>query len=150
MENKVRVVADELGNPIVQTSNPEIGYVKLEQNVKTFENGWLRNQKRTALIFGKIEDLKSFNFKQNQELDGKIVINESFTPFNASNAERELKIAGKTGIHCHVDGQPIYRISRYTTNLEEQDVFIQHNNTEEIREALQNLKESESVMATLG
>ena len=87
------------------------------------------------------EDLKAFNLNPNQELDGKIVVEESFIPFNPNNAERELKMAGDTGIPCLVDGQPIYRRTRYTTNLTEQDVLIQHNNTEDIREAINAAKE---------
>ena len=141
MSTKVRVVADELNNIITETLNPEIGYVRLEQQVNSINGNWIKSQKRSCLIFGKYDDLKAFNLNPNQELDGKIVVEESFIPFNPNNAERELKMAGDTGIPCLVDGQPIYRRTRYTTNLTEQDVLIQHNNTEDIREAINAAKE---------
>lgn len=147
MNTKVTVTADELGNVICASLNPEIGYIKLEQQVNSFNGNWVKNQKRTALIFGKIEDLRLLDLTANQQLDGKIIIEESFVPFNVKNAEREMKMAGETGIHCHVDGQPIYRRSRYTKNINEQDTFIQHTNTEEIKEALAAMK---SVNVVLG
>lgn len=147
MNTKVTVTADELGNVICQSLNPEIGYIKLEQYTNSFNGNWVKNQKRTALLFGKIEDLTFLGFTANEELEGKIIIEESFVPFNPNNAEREMKMAGETGIYCHVDGQPIYRRSRYTKNINEQDTFIQHTNTEEIKEALAAMK---SVNIVLG
>ncbi len=147
MNTKVTVTADELGNVICASLNPEIGYIKLEQQVNSFNGNWVKNQKRTALIFGKIEDLRLLDLTANQQLDGKIIIEESFVPFNVKNAEREIKMAGETGIHCHVDGQPIYRRSRYTKNINEQDTFIQHTNTEEIKEALAAMKSVNVVLS---
>ena len=72
---------------------------------------------------------------------GQIIIEESFIPFNEKNAEREIKMAGDTGIPCLLDGQPIYRRQRYTTNMNEQDLLIQHNNTAQIKEAIDANKE---------
>ena len=141
MTTKVKVQADELGNVITPTANPEIGYIKLEQKSNIINGNWVKNQKKTCLIFGKFDELKEFNFKKDQELDGQIIIEESFIPFNEKNAEREMKMAGNTGVPCLLDGQPIYRRQRYTTNMNEQDILIQHNNTAEIREAIEANKE---------
>jgi hypothetical protein len=141
MTTKVKVQADELGNVITPTANPEIGYIKLEQKSNIINGNWVKNQKKTCLIFGKFEELAEFNFTKDQELDGQIIIEESFIPFNEKNAEREIKMAGDTGIPCLLDGQPIYRRQRYTTNMNEQDILIQHNNTAEIREAIEANKE---------
>jgi hypothetical protein len=85
--------------------------------------------------------LKDFNFTKDQELDGQIIIEESFIPFNENNAEKEMKMAGNLGIPCLLDGQPIYRRTRYTTNMNEQDLLIQHNNTVQIKEAIDANKE---------
>jgi len=93
------------------------------------------------LIVGKFEELAEFNFTKDQELDGQIIIEESFIPFNEKNAEREMKMAGNTGVPCLLDGQPIYRRQRYTTNMNEQDLLIQHNNTAQIKEAIDANKE---------
>jgi hypothetical protein len=144
---KVKVIADELGNVITQTENPEIGYVRFEQQTNCFSGNWMKNQKRTALIFGKINDLAACGLNANDELDGKIVIEESFIPFNSKNSERELKKAGETGIICRVDDQPIYRRSRFTQNLNEQDILIQHTNTDEIRESLEAMKSLNIVLS---
>jgi len=141
MTTKVKVQADELGNVITPTANPEIGYIKLEQKSNIINGNWVKNQKKTCLIFGKFEELAEFNFTKDQELDGQIIIEESFIPFNENNAEREMKMAGSTGIPCLLDGQPIYRRQRYTTNMNEQDLLIQHNNTAQIKEAIEANKE---------
>lgn len=140
MNTKVVVTADELGNVITSSLNEDIGYIRIEQQSNIILGNWIKNQNRSCLIFGKINDLQALNFKAGQELDGKIIVEESFIPFNAKNAEREMKIAGDTGVVCRVDDQPIYRRTRYTTNLQEQDVLIQHNNVEEIRDAIAAMK----------
>jgi hypothetical protein len=141
MTTKVKVQADDLGNVIIPTSNPEIGYIKLEQKCNIINGNWVKNQKKTCLIFGKFDELKDFNFTKDQELDGQIIIEESFIPFNENNAEKEMKMAGNSGIPCLLDGQPIYRRTRYTTNMNEQDLLIQHNNTVQIKEAIDANKE---------
>lgn len=141
MTTKVKVQADELGNVITPTSNPEIGYIKLEQKSNIINGNWIKNQRKTCLIFGKFEELQDFGFKKDDELDGNIIIEESFIPFNENNAEKEMKMAGSTGIPCLLDGQPIYRRQRYTTNLNETDILIQHNNVAEIKEAIEANKE---------
>ena len=141
MTTKVKVTADELGNVITPTANPEIGFIKLEQKSNIINGNWVKNQKKTCLIFGKFEELQDFGFKKDDELDGNIIIEESFIPFNENNAEKEMKMAGSTGIPCLVDGQPIYRRTRYTTNLSETDILIQHNNVAEIKEAIEANKE---------
>ena len=46
-------------------------------------------------------------------LPGKIVVVESLTPFNPENPDRDLKIAGGTGVICRIDDQPIYRQTFY-------------------------------------
>lgn len=135
---KVLVAADKNGNVIgVSQNNPEYGYVRIEQTSVTINNdGWLRNSKRSALIKGRVEDLTAVGFKEDQELPGKIVVIESLTPFNPANPDRDLKIAGDTGIICRVDDQPIYRQTFYTQNLNAFDELITHNNSEEIKDVM--------------
>jgi len=133
---KVVVTADKNGNVIgVSENNPQYGYVRVEQS-GTFINdqGWLRLSKRSTLIKGLVDDLLEFGFKNGMELSGKIVVVESLTPFNPENPDRDLKIAGDTGVVCRTDDQPIYRQTFYTVNPEMQDHLITHTNSEEIRE----------------
>lgn len=133
---KVVVTADKNGNVVgVSENNPEYGYVRVEQTGSFInDEGWLRISRRSALIKGLVKDLVETGFTEGQEMEGKIVVAESLTPFNSDNPERDLKIAGDTGIVCRIDDQPIYRQTFYTTNPDAQDHFIMHTNREEIRE----------------
>lgn len=133
---KVKVTGDENGNVIgVSTNNPEFGYVRVEQQVVLVnEQGWLRISKRSALIKGKVEDLKNANFIYDQELPGKIIVIESTVPFNQENPERDYKLAGTTGIVCRIDDEPIYRQSFYTSNENATDELLMHTNADEIKE----------------
>lgn len=134
--SKVVVCADKNSNVIVVSeNNPEYGYVRVEQT-GTFINdqGWLRVSRRSGLIKGLVKDLVEAQFHEGKELNGKIVVIESLTPFNPENPDRDLKVAGDTGIICRYDDQPIYRQSFYTPNDNAQDQLIPHTNSQEIRE----------------
>ena len=132
---KVMITADQQGNIIGVTRNPEYGYVRVEQVARVInDQGWLKNAKRSALIKGKIEDLLLCEFVAGQELSGKIVVKESLEPFNLSDPDRDLKIAGDTGVVCRFNDQPIYRQTFYTPNENACDEFITHNNGNEIKD----------------
>lgn len=133
---KVVVTADKNGNVIgVSENNPEYGYVRVEQTGSFInDQGWLRISRRSALIKGLVKDLMEAGFSEGQELEGKIVVVESLTPFNRENPDRDLKIAGDTGVICRIDDQPIYRQTFYTPSENAKDELIMHTNTEEIRE----------------
>ena len=136
--SKVRVTADANGNIIgVYDSNPELGWVRVEQTVSVInDRGWLKRTKRSGFIKGKVEELAEENYQPGQELPGRIIVKESFVPFNEKNPESELKIAGDSGVICRVDDQPIYRQSFYVTNENAQDELIMHTNSSEIKEVL--------------
>jgi len=137
--NTVKVVADANGNIInVYENNPELGSIRVEQEVLQVGNGgWMKFVKRSAFIKGSINDLKKLSYTKGQTIPGKIVIKESLTPFNPKNPDKNLKVAGQTGIIMRVDDQPIYRDAVYTLNDNEVDELIQHDAdcSMEIREA---------------
>lgn len=137
MDSKVKVTADQLGNVVViSKNNAEWGYIKVEQARTVFDDdGFVRKKVITALIHGKIDDLISFNWHKNQELEGKIVFKESLEPFNPKEPERDYKIAGETGVNCKSGGQPIYRKHFYTKKANIEDVSVMHDNIAEIRAA---------------
>lgn len=136
MNSPVRVSADEAGNIISQSSNPEYGYIRLVQTKHIIDdNGFLRNREVSALLQGSMEDLQGMKLKAGQEVPGKIIIKESLSPFNFKSAQRDLKVAGATGIQCTLDGNPIYRKTVYSTASNAEDVFVQHDNVEELRAA---------------
>ena len=136
MNTKVKVVGDAQGNVINQSSNPLYGHVKVVQIRTMFDdNGFMRARPVNALIHGTVEDLKLAGYRAGQELPGTVVIQESLEPFNEKNPERDLKIAGKTGIICSVEGNPIYRKTVYSPFSNAEDTLIQHDNVEALREA---------------
>ena len=134
---KVKITADKNGNIItISENNPEYGWIFVEQTVSQFENGWMKNVVRKARINGKKNELVEAKFTKGQELLGRIVVLESLVPFNNEEPDRDLKVAGKTGVICRYDDQPIYRQSYYTTNLNSYDELINHTNRDEIREVM--------------
>jgi hypothetical protein len=139
MNSKVKVVADATtGAVIVQSeNNPLYGYIRLEQTrVMIDDNGFVKPKNISALLQGEVENLKSLNLYAGQELPGNILIFESLEPFNKKNPERDLKIAGETGIVCTKEGQPIYRKTRYSANPNETDgETIKHDNVDQLRAA---------------
>jgi hypothetical protein len=138
MNSKVVIVADATTGAVIHVSanNPDYGYVRLQQ-VRTVvdDNGFLRRQVMSALIQAPVGILQEMGYHAGQILDGKIIIKESLTPFNKKSPERDLKVAGKTGIVCTVEGQPIYRKTVYNTSSNAADLTIQHDNIEELRNA---------------
>ena len=149
MNTKVLVTADALGAVIgISQNNPEYGYVRVQQTIPTIDhNGWVRVQVRSALLKGKLDDLQVINYRKDQELPGKIIIRESLMPFNPQNPDRDLKIAGDSGVICRVDDQPIYRQSFYTTDANATDELIMHTNADEIRE-VQAIQKSSKITVT--
>ena len=140
--SKVVVVADKNGNIIGQsTNNPEYGYIRVQQKtVQINDQGWLKTVNRSAILKGKMEDLLAAEYREGTQLPGKIIVIEALEPFNPINPDRDLKIAGDTGIICRVDDQPIYRNSFYTTNPNAYDELITHTNTDEIRDVMEAKK----------
>jgi len=137
MNSKVFVVADETGAVIESSKNsPEYGYVRVQQTRTVIDdNGFVRRKLITALMPGLIEDLKAMNLYGGQEIDGKVIIEESLSPFNKKNPERDLKVAGETGIVCKLGGLPIYRRVKLSFNESAVDTTIDHDNIQELRAA---------------
>jgi len=126
--SNVIIVGDATGNVINVSENPEFGYIRLRQEtLRIGKGGWLRFENRTALVHGTMTDLMKVNYKAGQQLPGKIVVKESLVPFNEKNPDRDLKIAGKTGVVLRVNDQPIYRQTFYTTDESATDELIQHD-----------------------
>ena len=137
MQNKVNIVADDMGNIIRQSSNnAEFGHIRLEQQRVVFGNsGWVKSTNRSTLLHGKMDDLQNLQLSVNTPLTGKIIVKESLTPFSNNDPDRDLKIAGETGIICAVDGEPIYRKTFFVADATAEDVLIAHTNGDAIREA---------------
>jgi hypothetical protein len=138
MNSTVKIVADATTGAVVRVSetNPEFSSVRLEQ-VRTVigNNNFIERKVVSTLLQGATADLTAMGFYAGQELPGTIVIEESLAPFNKKTPERDLKVAGETGIVCTVGGQPIYRRAVYSTASNAQDTLIKHDNVEQLRSA---------------
>lgn len=142
MNSKVTVTADAAGCIIgVSNKNPEYGFIRVVQQRMLINNeGWVRLTTLSALIRGKVSDLQALNLKADQELPGKIVIREQLDPFNKQNPDRNMKIAGDSGIPCCYHGAPIYRDNFFVTSSDAEDQLIAHTNVEEIKAEQYRLK----------
>lgn len=145
----VKVVADDLGNVTrVSQNNPEYGVIRVVQEAIQFSNGWMRRKEKSALIPGFVEDLQSLKWKNGQELNGQIIVKESLEAFNVNDPDRDLKYAFSGGPICVFEDQPIYRRSFFTTDMNDTDEYIQHTNSDEIRESSAANTATKSVVAT--
>lgn len=138
MNSTVKVVADATTGAAVKLSDTNADYasVRIEQTRMVIgNNNFVERKTVSALLQGPAVDLQLMGFYAGQELPGTIVIEESLTPFNKKNPERDLKIAGETGIVCTVGGQPIYRRAVYSTATNAQDILVKHDNVEQLRSA---------------
>lgn len=138
MDNKVTITPDENGNVLtISEKNPLYAHIRVKQHVYIYDDsGWLRNKELSALIHGETETMMNMNYEAYQTLPGNIVIKEALTPFSLTEGDRDLKYAGKTGVICRVDDQPIYRKTFYTENQAATHELIAHTNKDEIRAAI--------------
>jgi len=138
MNSKVTVLSDETTGAVVNVSvnNPTYGYIRVSQ-VRTMidDNGFLRRKPVSALIAGTVTELTESGFYAGQPLDGKIVIEEALSPFNDKTPERDLKVAGETGIVCTIGGLPIYRRTKFSFISNTEDMLIKHDNVEQLKAA---------------
>lgn len=141
--SKVTVTADQANLVINQSSNPEFGWFRVESIQPVFTGKFVRMQKRSAIVAGKIEDLQSMNLVKGQQLPGKIVVVESLTPTNPNDLNQDIKLAGKGGLPCLQDGQPIYRTQEYTQDLTREDHLEPHTNADELQAAAKARSEEE-------
>ena len=142
--NKCTVKAFEGTVVVVSANNPVYGSVRVEQVRNMFKNGFLQKTKTSAFINGTVEDLKSMDWFDGQPINGHIVIKESLTPFNESNPDKDLKIAGDTNVVCTLERQPIYRRSYFTGQFEEDTLFA-HDNGAEIKAVQARLAEEKTI-----
>ena len=126
---------------VASKNNPEYGSIRVEQTVMTTQNGFLTPKKRSAFINGTVADLKAAGWVDGQAIDGAIVVKESFTPFNESEPDASIKMAGDTGVPCTAEGQVIHRKTFFSLNGEA-DTLIAHDNGEQIKAKQAELAEA--------
>ena len=126
-------------------SNPEMGYYQVSSTSITIDGGWVREQKRSALVKGSVTLLEMY-LKMNAKglnMPGRIAISE-FTESNVpadfrkrfyredlteeENIIANLKTAGKDGDALTCKGERIVRFSTYDPSGTAQDIRVQHDN----------------------
>ena len=117
--SKVAVVSDPTTGAVINQSpnKPEWGYIKVEQVTNVYDdNGFLNRKKVSAIISAPIVILQEADYYAGQLLDGKIVVQESITPWNEKNPDpgdgvSEVQVAdgerrdGGQGVRDRGDGR---------------------------------------------
>lgn len=115
----------------ISPNNSDYGFIRIESAdaANIGPGGWVNTNRRTTLIKGKLTDLtqwvKNNGIKIGTELNGKIVITEQTIPFYEG---QEPKRAGADGEILHKDGEPIYRQTEFTMDMNATDILIKHDN----------------------
>ena len=148
MNKSVRVTGQNGQVVNISPNNPKYGYIRVEQTVMSMDNGWMRKKTVSALVPGEVADLKGLALSHGDELPGRIQVKEQLEAFNPENPEKDLKIAGDTGITCTIAGEPIYRKTFYSEDGEA-DVKLAHDNGDAISAKYQELKAAETTDADL-
>lgn len=123
------------GNFINTTSNPDVCYMILRQEVIEVKNNFPQPKLRSCIFFGTQETLSMFIENPEMFKGAKIIRKDSFKPFDTKNPERTLKVAGNTGIVCTKEGMNIYTTTEVSWEENAKDVIIEHDNIEEIKAA---------------
>tara|TARA_Y100000401_G_C8268705_1_gene197175 strand:- start:232 stop:684 length:453 start_codon:yes stop_codon:yes gene_type:complete len=128
--SKIKIVPNEQGTTVRESSNKDIHYVRLQQSSIKVANNFLKKVTLSCLVFGKHDELVE-TFSSLKFLPGKLVIKETLVPSD----ERNLKRAGSDDAPICMSGdQPIYRTIIYDPTSSLEDTLIPHTNVDEIRE----------------
>lgn len=118
----------ETGELITRFKNEagaSFGKIRLDQAELVISNGFSRFAKRSAFITveGSTADVLAGMLVEGHPypMAGKIVVTESHKPFYPG---QEAKRKGKDGAIILSNGQPVYRDTEFTSDLNRADVFI--------------------------
>jgi hypothetical protein len=121
---------NEDGSPRLDKNGKPFGYIRVE-NPSTidlayaYENGGVRKG-QSALVSMTVdawEKAKNF-YKEGMEIKGNVRIVESLT----GGPGFQAKLAGKDGVACTLQGQPIYRRTEFDATGLLEDTLIKHDN----------------------
>lgn len=145
--NAVTIKANDKGVFVnVYSTNKEFGYIVLETVATVFDNGWLRDSKRTCLIRGTVKGLEQL-VASTKTLPGRIAVREYLEdeiPADVAKAnlrddvsfeeaiEPYLKRAGQDGVLLTKGGKRIVRFTEYDQANITQDIKISHDNIAEV------------------
>lgn len=131
MKNSVIVTANPANGQVFTSTGvsskdgKEYGYIRLESTEVDFSGPVAQVKKRSALKSMTREAFDMSGLAAGLEIPGRIIVKESLTK-NPFKANQEPKRQGKEGGILLYNGQPIYRETEFTTDLNAQDVTIAH------------------------
>lgn len=109
---------------VLGEKNPAYGSIMFEEVAFTNAGGFLNKQKRVAFLRSDVETLKdyasSLNLKAGTVIPGKIVVEESITPFFEGQTPKVNPTSGETITH---GGNAVYRNSSIGT-LDQADKLL--------------------------
>jgi len=143
-----------VGNVKPYTTDPLQGWIQLEEVRNLFRETVtgirVEQKKLTAIISGPVDVLKVMvdDWKANG-VPGRICVTEcvhsdlpqSFVE-NTKNLDQYAKVAGDTKVPCTLDGEQIYRFSKYDPSGMMSDKLVQHDNHDAISEVSKALREA--------
>ena len=142
----VRMVANKTtGALVTPSSNPEYGYLQLEETADEFGMGWMRTTKKSTLVRAEVTALQKLVAENRTgALPGKIVVQEYpenevpdpiFKAFLSSKkqssaelAEQYVKRAGNGGAILMTGDQRILRFTWYDRSGLTPDIKCEHDN----------------------
>lgn len=108
-------------NETVSKNGKELGFFIVKSSSMNMENGFVVERTKSATLTVEVALAEKLGWKEGTVLPGKIVTHESFEPFYEG---QECKINPDTKAEVLVDGKKVYRQSRYTDDVNAQDVLI--------------------------
>lgn len=147
--SKVVSVTAKDGQVVIPSTTPgkeSSGYMRVEFEITTMENGFIRKEKRSALIRGKVADLSSLNLKEGAKIIGQIIHKEKT---EKSYPEQEPKINPSTMEVVTSNGLPVYRESFYTADQDATDILLSTDKVEVSNTPAMSEKTAEKLGASL-
>jgi len=145
----VKIVPAKTGN-LVSTykNNAEFGYIQLESSEMSISGGWIRESKRSCLLRAQTKLLTSFvAMHKTLEVPGKITVMEYLADSIPAEVQKEflrddvpfaeaidgfIKRAGADGPALTYNGVKIVRFSKYDPSAQSTDLFVTHDNLDEV------------------
>lgn len=140
--SKIIVRANPETNEVLTPNPNKAGWstTRVEQSTPTMSGRIVNIQKRVAFITGETANMEALGLTNGGEfpIPGRLVVKESLTPFYEGQSP---KIVPNTNdLVCTLGGAPIYREVTFSSDTTVQDVFVAHDNIDEIRAAQEEVK----------
>lgn len=127
MTNSVKIVKNSKNGLVftpgtkVSNNGKSYGFYVVEQSTITEEGGFIREEKRSALLTAENTLGAKLNYPEGHEKSGKIIREESFTPYFTG---QEPVINPQTKVPVLRQGKQIYRQDLFAADLSKTDKLI--------------------------